>query len=69
MEKIMKQEGMSSGHCKAKVEDALGELPGTFATANPKDGTVNIVTDDTVTDQQLIDAITENTPFKVLSIA
>ena len=68
MQKVMKLEGMSCGHCKAKVEDALGALPGTFATANPKDGTVNIIVGDTITDRQLIDAITENTPFKVLSL-
>lgn len=68
MEKSMKLEGMLCGHCKAKVEDVLGQLPGTFATANLEDGTVNIIVGNTITDRQLIDAIAENTPFKVLSL-
>ncbi len=68
MEKIMILEGMTCGHCKAKVEKVLGELPGTFATAEPKNGRVSIIVGKGVTDQQLIDTITENTPFTVVSL-
>ena len=68
MEKVMILKGMTCGHCKAKVEKVLGDLPGTFATAEPKDGSVSIIAGKGVTDQQLIDAITENTPFTVVSL-
>ena len=68
MKKTMKIEGMTCNHCKAAVERALCALPGTTATAMPEKDIAYVTTDGQVTDQQLIDAITSNTPFKVLGI-
>lgn len=68
MKKIMRIEGMSCNHCKAAVEKALSALPGTTANAIPEENLAYVSTDGQVTDQQLIGAITSNTPFKVLSV-
>lgn len=68
MKKVIRIEGMSCNHCKAAVEKALSALPGTTATAIPEENIAYVTTDGQVTDQQLIDAITSNTPFKVLGV-
>jgi len=68
MKKTMRIKGMSCDHCKAAVEKALRALPGTTAVADPKSGIAIITTDGQVTDQQMIDAITNNTPFTVLGV-
>ena len=68
MKKTMKIEGMSCNHCKAAVERFLNALPGVKASADFQTGIALIDVNGNISDEQLREAITVNTPFKVLGI-
>ncbi len=54
----MNVEGMSCGHCKAKVEAEIGKIPGASAEADVNRGTVEVAYDENaVTMEQLADAV------------
>lgn len=59
MQKIINIEGMSCGHCSARVEKALNALPGVTATVNLEDKTATVNYDGAVSDAQLTQAVTE----------
>ncbi len=67
MKKIIKIEGMSCGHCQAKVENALNAISGVEAKVDlkKKAATVNLSAD--VNDSVFSKAITE-AGFEVVSI-
>ncbi len=59
MEKSIQIEGMSCGHCAARVEKALNALPGVSATVSLEEKRATLHSDGQVSDQQLRDAVTE----------
>ncbi|MGD9560595.1 MAG: heavy metal translocating P-type ATPase, partial [Oscillospiraceae bacterium] len=59
MEKTMQIEGMSCGHCTARVEKALNELPGVQATVSLEDKAAHITTDGQVGDDALRTAVAD----------
>lgn len=59
-ETTLKVEGMSCNHCKAAVEGALNELSGVeSAKVSLEDKRVDVVHNDTVSHQQMVDAVEE----------
>ena len=59
MEKIMKIEGMSCGHCSARVEKALNEIDGVSAHVSLEDKTAAITLLHEVADDVLRKAVTD----------
>jgi heavy metal translocating P-type ATPase len=59
MTKTMKIEGMMCAHCSGRVEKALNALEGVSATVDLAAGTASITLTGSVTDQQLMDAVTD----------
>lgn len=59
MKKTMIVEGMSCGHCSARVEKALNALEGVKATVDLESKTAAIETTGAVTDEQLKAAVVE----------
>ncbi|MDL2293242.1 heavy metal translocating P-type ATPase [Ruminococcaceae bacterium OttesenSCG-928-D13] len=59
MEKKMTIEGMSCGHCSARVEKALNALPGVAASVDLEAKTATVKTDGNVSDEALTAAVTE----------
>jgi len=61
MEKVMIIGGMSCKHCSARVEAALGALPGVTAAVDLEAGTAAVHIDPAgkVSDQDLTNAVTE----------
>lgn len=59
MEKIMKIEGMSCGHCSARVEKALNEIDGVSAHVSLEDKTAAITLSHEVDDDVLRKAVTD----------
>ena len=58
-EKIMKIEGMSCGHCSARVEQALNAIDGVSAKVNLEAKTASVVLSKPVEDQVLVKAVTD----------
>ncbi len=67
---IMTIEGMSCGHCSARVEKVLGEIAGVSAVVDleQKIATVSITPDSTATDAELTKTVTD-AGYEVISIA
>jgi copper ion binding protein len=61
IKKELKIEGMTCGHCQARVEKALNSLPGVSAKVDLKKKTAKIDVEDSaaVTDEQLMQAVSE----------
>lgn len=59
MDKKMQIDGMSCGHCSARVEKALNELTGVQATVNLEEKTALITMKEPVSDEMLIKAVEE----------
>lgn len=59
MEKMMKIEGMSCGHCSARVEKALNEIDGVTARVSLEDKTATITLSHEVADEILRKAVTD----------
>ncbi len=58
MKKIIAIEGMTCGHCKARVEKALNALSGVAsAVVDLANKTATVELEDSLTDAQLIEAI------------
>ena len=67
MKKIISINGMSCGHCQAKVEKALNSIAGVKAKVDLKKKQATAEISSVVADQIIIDAI-NNTGFDVVSI-
>lgn len=67
MKKVIKINGMSCGHCQARVEKALASLDGVSAKVDlkKKQATVDFSSD--ITDEMLKDTVTE-AGYEVVSI-
>ena len=59
MQKVMKINGMSCGHCQARVEKALNALDGVEAKVNLAEKTAVITLTKAVADEDLIKAVTD----------
>lgn len=57
MKKIIHIEGMSCGHCSARVEDALNKLPGISATVDLAAKTATVTGD--AADDTLVRTVTD----------
>ena len=66
-ERIMKIEGMTCGHCSARVEKALNAIEGVKATVNLTEKTARVVSEKEISDERLREAVTEQ-GYSVLSI-
>ncbi len=68
MKKVMKIEGMSCGHCQARVEKALNEIGGVSAKVNlgKKEAVIEYASD--IKDDVFVNAVTE-AGYEVVSIA
>ncbi|BCK00425.1 hypothetical protein bsdcttw_34650 [Anaerocolumna chitinilytica] len=68
MKKVMKIEGMSCGHCQARVEKALSEINGVTAKVNlgKKEAVIEYSSD--IKDDVFVNAVTE-AGYEVVSIA
>lgn len=67
MKKIITIDGMSCGHCQAKVEQALNQIENVTAKVNLKKKQATIDMKGNVTDESLQQAV-ENAGFVVVSI-
>ncbi|MDF2590391.1 MAG: Heavy metal transport/detoxification protein [Anaerocolumna sp.] len=67
MKKIIKIEGMSCGHCQAKVEKVLNEINGVEAKVDLKKKSATVSLQSDVSDTTLKDVITE-AGYEVVSI-
>lgn len=67
MKKIMKIEGMSCGHCSARVEKVLNELEGVQATVNLEGKYAEIEADQNINEEVLKKVVTE-AGYEVVSI-
>jgi len=68
MQKTMKIEGMSCGHCSARVEQALNAIPGVSAKVNLEAKSAAVTLNAPVEDKALRDAVT-NAGYEVTSIS
>ncbi len=50
-------DGMTCGHCKLRVENALNSIDGVWAKANSEKGTADVKMKSYVSDEQLRDAV------------
>ncbi len=60
-------EGMTCGHCQARVEKALNAIDGVKAKVDLKKNSATVKADSSVTDEMLIEAI-EEAGYKAISI-
>ncbi|HAN20146.1 MAG: hypothetical protein A2Y15_03350 [Clostridiales bacterium GWF2_36_10] len=67
MKKVIKIDGMSCGHCKARVEKVLGDIDGVSAKVNLEKGEAIVSIDKDVADNVLTSAVTE-AGYTVVSI-
>lgn len=67
MKKIMKIEGMSCGHCTARVEKALNAIPGVSASVSLEDKSATVSLSGDVTDDTLRSAVID-AGYEVVSI-
>ncbi len=67
MKKIIQVEGMTCGHCQARVEKALNAVAGVKAKVDLKKKTATVETDGSVTDDVLKGAV-EEAGYTVTSI-
>lgn len=67
MKKIIKIEGMSCGHCQARVEKALNAIAGVDAKVDLKKKAAVVSFDSDVSDSVFKDAVTE-AGYEVVSI-
>lgn len=67
MKKIIEVEGMTCGHCQARVEKVLNAVAGVKAKVDLKKKTATVETDDSVTDDVLKKAV-EEAGYTVTSI-
>ncbi len=67
MKKIMKIEGMSCGHCTARVEKALNAIPGVSASVSLEDKSATVSLSGNVTDDTLRSAVID-AGYEVVSI-
>ncbi len=68
MNKTMNIEGMSCGHCSARVEKALNAIDGVSATVNLEEKTASIALQKEVSDDVLRKAV-EDAGYEVVSIS
>ena len=68
MNKTMKIEGMSCGHCSGRVEKALNGIDGVSATVNLEAKTASITLQKEVSDDVLRKAV-EDAGYEVVSIS
>ena len=68
MNKTMKIEGMSCGHCSARVEKALNAIDGVSATVDLEAKTASIALQNGVSDDVLRKAV-EDAGYEVVSIS
>ncbi|MPM31863.1 Copper-exporting P-type ATPase [bioreactor metagenome] len=68
MQKTMKIEGMSCSHCSARVEQALGAIPGVSAKVNLEAKSAAVTLTAPVDDKTLRDAVTD-AGYQVVSIS
>ena len=68
MNKTMKIEGMSCGHCSARVEKALNAIDGVSATVNLEEKIASIALQREVSDDVLRKAV-EDAGYEVVSIS
>jgi copper chaperone len=67
-EKNLKIEGMTCGHCVMSVTKELSKLPGAKdVTVDLASQSAHLTTDDSVTDQQLAEAVDE-AGYKLVSV-
>lgn len=67
-EKSLKIEGMTCGHCVMSVTKELSKLPGAKdVTVDLASQSAHLTTDDSVTDQQLAEAVDE-AGYKLVSV-
>lgn len=59
MQKTIKVQGMSCGHCKAHVEEALNAIPGVTAVVDLDAAIASVNIDGNVTDEQLRNAVVD----------
>ena len=59
MKKTMKVNGMSCGHCQARVEKALNALDGVTAQVSLEDKAAYLTLEKPVADEVLIKAVTD----------
>lgn len=67
MKKIMKIQGMSCGHCKARVEKALHQIDGVSASVNLEKAEAVVNLEKDTSDEVLTAAVTE-AGYTVVSI-
>ena len=67
MKKIMKIEGMSCGHCTARVEKALNAIPGVSASVSLEDKSATVSLSGDVTDDTLRSVVID-AGYEVVSI-
>lgn len=68
MKKVMKIEGMSCGHCQARVEKALNDINGVKAKVNLGKKEAVIESADDINDDVFINAVTE-AGYEVVSVS
>ncbi|MEM1485755.1 heavy metal translocating P-type ATPase [Oscillospiraceae bacterium PP1C4] len=68
MKKTMRIEGMSCGHCSARVEKALNALEGVTATVDLEAKTAAITVEGSISDEQLKAAVTD-AGYEVVSLS
>jgi copper chaperone len=67
MKKIIKIEGMTCGHCQARVENALNDIPGVEAKVDLKKKAATVSFNSDISDSQFKDVVTE-AGYEVVSI-
>ena len=68
MNKTMKIDGMSCGHCSARVEKALNAIDGVSATVNLEEKIASIALQREISDDVLRKAV-EDAGYEVVSIS
>lgn len=67
MKKLIKIEGMSCGHCSARVEKALNALDGVRAIVNLADKSATVSLSNDISDTVLLAAV-EDAGYDVISV-
>ena len=67
MEKVISIEGMSCGHCSARVEKALNAIDGVTAKVNLAEKNATVSLSKEVSDKVLIDAI-DDAGYEAVSV-
>ncbi len=68
MHKTIQIEGMTCGHCSARVEKVLNMIDGVHATVNLEQKTAEVELDAEVSEEQLKETI-ENAGYEVVSVS